>query len=405
MIRVFLLLLFFIFSHIRAQESALDEDVDVAGVEKTVLPGSLKFGSKASHIRLGAYIQYDSLGFINTPTAARRYEIRRLRFYAYGKWHDRYAAFLEGRWDRERLNYHRVYLETLQPKTFQLRAGLFTKPFGLEAIYSSRYRSFINDSLATSNYIDSEDIGGMVAGSLLGDTLEYGVGVFNGQGRQLKSNLRKEYAGRVVYLPLNRIQDKIYQRFQVGGSVSYGGQKEKPSSFQTGSGTTFWSWDQVYVKGNRLRLGADFEWINGPTVWRGEAVFTTWGKVKNTEASGRFRGVGAYLETSTFLTGENQSHNDPVVPKRNFSFCWLGGAIEVLARVEAFQGSQKIIDKGLAEGASTVWGITLGGNYYFNPFACLRLNWQKLNFNHKVYVKTRKIYQEDVVTLRCQVEF
>lgn len=405
MTRVFLFFLFLIFSFVHAQEATLDEDMDVAGVEKTALPGLLKFGSKASHVRLGAYIQYDSLGFIDTPTIAPRYEVRRSRFYAYGKWKDRYAAFIEGQWDRERLNYHRIYLETLMPKSFQLRAGLFTKPFGLEAIYSARYRSFINDSLVTSNYIESEDIGGMVAGVLLNDRLEYGIGIFNGQGHQLKSNPRKEYVGRLVYLTLNRTIDKVYYRFQTGTSVSYGGQRENPSSFRTGSGTTFWSWDQAFVKGERLRLGADFEWINGPTVWRGEVLFTTWGKVKNTQASGRLRGAGAYLETTTFLSGENQSHNDPVIPKRHFSFCRLGGAIELLARIEAFQGSQKILDKGLAKGASTVWGFTLGGNYYFNPFACLRLNWQKLNFNHKVYVGTHKIYREDVVTLRCQIEF
>lgn len=405
MTRFFLVFILFFSTYVYAQTSQLNEDVDVAGVEKQVLPGHLRFGSDASHIRVGGFIQFDSLGFINTPATLKRYEIRRARAYAYGKLENRYGALFEAQCDREKLNYSRVYLETLVPKSFQFRGGLFTKPFGLESLYSTRYRSFINDSLGSINYIISEDIGGMVAGSLFHDTLEYGLGVFNGQGRQLKRNPRKEYVGRIVYLPLNQTKNKIYHRFQIGASVSNGGQREVPSSFETGSGTAFWSWNQAYAKGDRLGLGADFEWINGPTALRGEALFTRWSKVKNPLASGRFRGASAYLEANTFLTGENQSHNDPVIPKKNFSFCSLGGAFELSARIEAFQASQKIIEKGLAKGASTVWGFTLGGNYYFNPFACLRLNWQKLNFNHKVFVKNHSIYHENVVTLRCQLEF
>lgn len=68
----------------------------------------------------------------------------------------------------------------------QLRVGQFKEPFGLENMSSTNYIDFIERSMAATNTgAPLRDIGIMVYGKPWAGQVEYGLGVFNGEGIEL----------------------------------------------------------------------------------------------------------------------------------------------------------------------------------------------------------------------------
>ena len=162
---------------------------------------------------------------------------------------------------------HYIYADILKPEFFMLRIGLFKKPFSLEALYSTRYLWMVNRSLGAINYQNLLDIGIGAHGSFLKDSVEYGIGLFNGNGRNLENNPHKLVCGRIVWRPWITQDDSPFRKLQFGASFSTSQKFSTPSSFATGSGTTFLSWNssKTRAKTQKSLAGADIEWLNGPS--------------------------------------------------------------------------------------------------------------------------------------------
>lgn len=360
-------------------------------------------------IDVGGWLELQGNDFLNSPVPGKQKVIRAARLYFDSISRDLIEFMIMIQGDKGRLGLHYLYLDVLKPHYFRIRAGLFNKPFSMEALYSIRYLWMINRSLGTINYITIRDFGGEIHGTFLEDRFEYGIALFNGNGTNLASNPNKDFCARLEYRPYAHQKESLYHNLRLGISFTTCEQKNHltGTSFKTGYGTPFLSWNSPHIKAktNKMLCGGDTEWLIGPTALRGEFLIVNWDKVSTPTTSVPFTGYSWYIESGYILTGEDQRHNLPLIPKNNFNFQHGGGAVEVTARYEAFQADKKVIQAGLATGTSYVSGFTLGLNYYFNPFVLIRFNWQESYFHKTIMVKNRPIRDESVLSGILQGEF
>lgn len=377
--------------------------------KKTSIPNAIKFSVAQTEVTIGGWAQTEKNWFLDSPTPHDQPFLRRARLYLFTQTRDFLSFMFMVQGDRDRGNYHYIYADTLKPEYFKIRIGLFKKPFSLESLYSSRYLWMVNRSLGSINYQHLLDIGIAAHGILLDEQIEYGFGIFNGNQRNLKNNPHKEFSSRIVWIPFAKQKENIFYKLRIGTSFLACGKRFNLSntSFSTGSGTSFLSWNGISTKAKTQKIlwGGDIEWLKGPMALRGEFLLVNWGKVSDGTISRSFSGYSWYVEGGYILTGENQVHDNPLFPAKNFHICCGGGAVELVGRYEAFQADQKVVKSQLATGTTYVSGFTLGVNYYLNPFVLTRCDWQKNYFHKKITVKNRTTRDESVLTLRLQGEF
>lgn len=370
------------------------------------VPHRLDFSFLKTKGTFGGWIQLDKNVFIDTPRPVRLPPVRRLRLYATTTSRDFLTLMFMVQGDQDRWGYHYIYADFLKPTYLRFRVGLFKKPFGLEALYSSRYFWMVNRSLGSINYLRLRDIGAVAYGYLFNNTFEYGAGVFNGNEDNLKNNPHKITCARIVLIPWNNTEGHL-KRLKIGSSFATSQKYYTLSSFSTGSGTSFLSWNSINTRSrsDKMLLGGDVEWLYGPYALRGEFICVNWGKVIGPAASAPFSGYSWYIEAGYLYTAETQPGNNPLYPFNNFSFCRGGGALEFLARYEAFQADKRVIKNRLAQGSSYVSSFTLATNYYLNPYVLTRVDWQLSDFHSSINVKNRSVRYESVLTFRLQGEF
>jgi len=87
------------------------------------------------------------------------------------------------------------------PSTGKLQIGQFKAPFGRQELTSIAKQQFVNRSIASARFAPSRQQGLAVLGKASNKRLEYGLGVFNGNGRNKSKddNSEKMVAGRVAF--------------------------------------------------------------------------------------------------------------------------------------------------------------------------------------------------------------
>lgn len=90
------------------------------------------------------------------------------------------------------------------PSTSKLQAGQFKAPFGRQELTSIAKQAFIDRSIASKRFAPSRQQGLAILGKSGNSKFEYGVGIFNGNGRNRSSddNDAHMFAGRVLFSPL-----------------------------------------------------------------------------------------------------------------------------------------------------------------------------------------------------------
>lgn len=402
-------------SRLEAQGNPVPEEKNFQTSIAAHQNGGFSFKNSIEDLHFGGYLQIDGRLFIGSDQNNSTFLVRRARLFMTGTLYKYFGFMLMPRWDRlEDATLHQAWLETNQPTWAQIRLGLFKEPFSLEALSTDLYLTFVERSIFIRNFLQIEDLGAMVYGTFAHDKIEYGVGFFNGRGREFDNNKGKEVVGRIVFASFEKIaNDKLSKnQMYLGFSISTGRYDECLSGheFKTESDTAFWEWgcsssssiDAVEVHANRFRWGADFNWLYGPFNFRTEYLYTNWGNVRMGDISGHFFGWGAYCEISYILTGEDKPRNDAIIPKHNFDGCSHLGAFEIGAKYEIFYASQKMIDLGLACGANQVQGPTFAINWYLNPLLCIKLDGQYLRFNKRFTFHDHEMHHEAVITGRIQ---
>lgn len=280
-----------------------------------------------------------------------------------------------------------VFLNWSTFDVIRVKGGRFKMPFGLEQNTSVSDLDFAYRTLGSTKIAPGRDRGVMAYGELFSGALIYEAGVFdddgdNGvleeprfivEGEDLEG-LGPSFATRVVAelfrgLP---VHDRLKgAEFGVAYTRSY-----VPEGLNSLRGEDIWGYDffdPVYVKGNRDRIGLQFDWSPGPTGFRTEWMQSReqrLGQSNRNEDLSDFIGRAWYTSVTWILTGEDK---DGDVTPNNPLFQGGFGLFEIGARFDELT-FKSAGTEGLAfrnpradhQLPNTVSTITFGVNWLVN---------------------------------------
>ncbi|MBF0490179.1 MAG: hypothetical protein HQL15_06100 [Candidatus Omnitrophica bacterium] len=325
-----------------------------------------------------------------------------------------------------------AYAEYAKFPAFKFRAGKFKAPFSIENLQNSQYNNFAELGLP-SNLYPSRDIGVQLSGGFLNDSINYGVGYFNGQNDRESSNSAtgntdtnndKAFVGRLFIQPLKNTSIGVLNGLGLGYAASYEhaetstlpsfispGQLSVFTFASTGTpGTT----TNIHNDGPRIRTSPQVSYyykslgVLGEYVDSTQSIAALKSGVLNKE---KFKNKAWQVSGTYVLTGEDASYAG-VKPRHAFdpaSGNW--GALELAARYGELLIDNKIFDDGFSSlttsvSKETAWASGL--NWYLNNNVKLLFDFEQTKFrrgntNNIGAPQNRKT--ENLVTSRLQVSF
>jgi phosphate-selective porin OprO and OprP len=281
-----------------------------------------------------------------------------------------------------------VYANYKQHAAIQVQGGHFKLPFSLDENTSATNLDFIYRSRAASQLAPGRDVGVMAHGRVLDRALAYEVGVFTHDGRNARTaNSDRVYGGRtlaarVTFQPF-RAENDWRSDVQIGAAFTASPLDEGFSDLRgkTALDGRFYRPD-VWVAGNRRRIGAELRWRPGPFSVKSEYMRVTDERrgqsVDDTDLSPAIAD-GWYVSGTWAVTGESKAKGLDA-PRRPF-LQGGSGVIEVAARVERLGFGSAGTGETPSEGprAEVIAGNsdrveTFGVNWYAN-------RWIKIQFN------------------------
>jgi phosphate-selective porin len=153
-----------------------------------------------------------------------RFDIRRSRLIVKGqnlKYLDyKFQYEFQGAGSRNLLD---AYADVHALKAASFRIGQCKEPFGLELTTDVRNRIFAEPSIGF-NLTLNRDVGLMAHGSLWTDSINYGIGIFNGDGPDDTAGGDEDspqVTGRMVVAPFRSTSVPLLEYLQFGGFFSY----------------------------------------------------------------------------------------------------------------------------------------------------------------------------------------
>lgn len=266
----------------------------------------------------------------------------------------------------------------------RVRGGQFKVPFSFEELTSSRFIDFVERSVV-NNLVPARDVGAMMHGTLLGGTLDYSAGIFNGTGANSSDkNDAKDYAGRLLVRPFKLLDIPALQKLHIAGHMTYGDQ-DKGESLRGRTDARFEFFPRVPTHGDRVRYGFEVVHAYGPFGLYGEYVKTKeeregLGTGGNNLAD--VDGRGWYVAGTWLVTGEEKVHGKAPKVKNNFDPRTGGlGALELVARFAQLDFDSD--DPLLSPGGNEVDALTVGFNWYLSPNVRLMFNWVNNWYDNK----------------------
>jgi len=240
-----------------------------------------------------------------------------------------------------------VYINVRASDLFEVRGGKFKVPFGLDNLTGSTSHDFIFRSLATRTLSPGRAIGGMAHGETDRRRFTYAFGVFD--GRDVPSpdvlfvdddlggdSFGTTVGGRVTVQPFDALDGlpRGLRNMEFGGNAVWSEVPTGQYGFRGRSVFGYEFFEQVYVSGDRLRVGADVAMLAGPTSLKAEWL-SGWddrhgqglGDIDLPQVFSR----GWYVAGTWLLTGEEKEED--VRPSRPFVQRGLG-ALEAAVRYE-----------------------------------------------------------------------
>ncbi len=306
---------------------------------------------------------------------------------------------------------------------FNVRAGKFKPPTGLERLLSPWRTPFIENSFVTLLQ-PNRDLGVQIFGEFGKVLFEYQVGVFDGardgQNNTGDNNDDKDVYARIFSQPFLTTESELLEGFGVGISGSYGWQEQFNSStvtsiVSTPTGTTtlttappvtngiaayftgtgrqgFFSYAaQDSSIGELIRYSPQAYWYSGPFGLIGEYSATTQ-KVRRGTFEKNLTNSAWAVTGSWFLTGEKNAYKNIKVKNAN---AWPDsgyfGALEILGRFQRL----KVDDSAFAPldpadlrltlanpvtQARIALAYALGLGWYFNSSVKLFFSYENTRF-------------------------
>ena len=243
-----------------------------------------------------------------------------------------------------------AYVNYHSSPAFQIQAGKFKAPVGLEQLQSDIYTSFNERSLVT-DLVPNRDLGFELHGDIAGGVVSYAAGIFNGAGdARNSSNVgfqdNREFDGRLFVQPFKQTSIKPLQNlgFGVGGSwgdasttntlglpASTGGSSTSAGYFTDGQQQFFAYTNGVMAARTHWRLSPQGYYSFGPLSLMGEYAISDQ-DVRNGSHSASLHNTAWEITGGWVLTGENATFTG-VTPKHPFApHNGQWGALQVVGR-------------------------------------------------------------------------
>jgi phosphate-selective porin OprO/OprP len=240
-----------------------------------------------------------------------------------------------------------VYVNVRVSDLFEVRGGKFKVPFGLDYLTSSTSNDFIYRALATRTLSPGRAVGGMAHGETDRRRFTYAVGAFDGRDIPADELLFDDddvggdsfgttVGGRATVQPFDAI-DRLpggLRNLEFGSNVAWSSVPTGLYGFRGRSVFGHEFFDQVYVNGDRLRVGADVLMRAGPAGFKAEWL-SGWDDRQGQGLADvdlpQLFGRGWYVSGTWLLTGEEKEED--IRPSRPFAQRGFG-ALEVAARYE-----------------------------------------------------------------------
>ena len=368
-------------------------------------------------LHLGADLQVDNHTFFGAGSTSLidNIVLRRVRPTLYGTVYKYVDFFIRPDFGLGTASIFDAYVQLNYIPWFQIRAGKFKPPVGMERLQSDDDTNFVERGLPTL-LVPQRDIGYQIGADLLHRRLSYQVGVFNGVpdssiGTDTAVSNHRDYAARLFLTPFQPDEKSLLQGLGVGFAASGGNTDgEALPSFKTFGQNSFFTFASgVTAAGHRTRLAPQGYYYLGPFGLLSEYGLNEEGFQKGTVR--REIAFRAYQVQATYiLTGEKKSFVSPT-PKRPFDPFHHGGwgAVELTFRLSDFEAEKGIYNYGLASDATTPRHLHeyVGGvNWYLNRLVRITGDYGNTSFGGGAAASAggnRPV--EKVFTLRFQINF
>jgi phosphate-selective porin OprO/OprP len=364
----------------RKSENDQDAAADKAKTAQTVTaaPGdgfTLKNADKSFVLKLQGYVQSDLRTYINDKASAlaNQFLIRRARFWLEGTLYNTVDFRIVPDFGGTATALQDAYVNLRYWTPFQLKAGKFKVPFGLERLQPSNNTLFVETSYATAltpNY----DIGVQIGGDLWNGAASYAVGWFNGVPDNQNASTAtgdnadgKDVAARVFLLPFKNSGSLPWKDLGVGFAATHGRALNNtaaatalPGSFTTPGQQAFFAFTPStgtdVADGNRTRWSPQLYWFPGRLGLLAEyvAVKEKVRHITNAPLVRRSLDLRAWnVQASYTLTGETATYSKGLKPLKNFdpaNHTW--GAWELATRYTEFRADQAFFQNGGTAGSA-----------------------------------------------------
>ncbi len=350
---------------------------------------SIRFGGR---LMLDAFVAESDIAG-GTDTSGAGAEIRRARFFASGKVMGDWKYKLQVDFAGDSVS---IKTATISRKIAGLNTvfGNDKEPQGLEELTSSKYITFMERSMVNEAFAPGRNLGVSVGTG--GDNYSVRAGLYTDGIDNGSDTATTDWSltGRVTYAPIAEKTEVVH----LGVSGSYrgfddnSGPRIRLRNFH--NGTRYVDTGTTTAEG-QMTFGAEAAAVFGPFSAQGEFYTST--LEGNGAGSTDIDYDGWYVMASYFVTGESRAYK---AKDGEFGRVKAEGAIEVAARYEMID----MEDTGFGTAASETTALTLGVNYYFNPYVRAMLNYGTAEYDFTAAAGTADT-ETDFIGTRLQLDF
>ena len=380
--------------------------------------------------RIGGVIQTDLKVFGSHYPIDNDFDIRRARLFLKGSLFKYFNYMFQVEFEGSNSNrLVDAYTNFDYFPYLQFQIGQFKEPFGLENLTSDKYIPF-NERSFSYYLTPRRDVGFMVKGTLFSDSINYGIGIFNGDGRDANRRGQKDdkdIVGRLVAKPFFNYGPSFLKGLQIGGSYSYArlDTSDLNIDIKTPAMTTFFNvksrakYHTILDVDDRRRFGFEMAYTYGPLIIMGEYIKNEYHDVLlSSDERFNFNLRGWYVNMLFMLTGEEPQIKGGILekirPRKCFNLDERGwGAWGIGLRYQQFKASSNVYEYLIQEGISVrkADAFTLALNWYLNSMVKISFNYTRTEFDQPLFLGTNPkgySYYEDtehVWVTRFQLEF
>jgi len=291
-----------------------------------------------------------------------------------------------------------AYINARLLPEFQIQAGKFKEPVGLERLQSWRNLLFVERGFPTQ-LVPNRDVGVMVHGGFWNNALYYQAGIFNGTADGGSSDFDvndadKDFAGRLFVKPFQESGRDALRGLGLGVAGTIGDRAGTPRTYVSDGAQRFFT----YLTGT----GAQPNVINDGATWRVTPQgYYYWGPfglfaeyvISSQELHQAGGGAGAgstarlvntawQVAASYFLTGEDNSF-ESVTPRNSVNPVTGGwGAWEITARVGELDADNAAfpVFANPTQSATSAFSWGVGLNWHLNRNVKLQFNYINTDF-------------------------